>query len=179
MEAVGNKNWWALALNGIIAILFGILAIFVPSSTILVLGKYFGFVVLLGGLILLFVTVRNAKAQKPYMGPLIEGLVSIALGVLIVIHTQKTLEVFVIIIGIWGLLIGGFQLFVVMSIKGPFPGKKLFVFNGALAVLFGILLFFNPFAAAEFFVVIIGLMAVMLGILLLHFAFRLKGQLSN
>ena len=63
MQAVGNKNWWALALNGIIAILFGVLAIFVPSSTILVLGKYFGFVVLLGGLILLFVAIRHAKAK--------------------------------------------------------------------------------------------------------------------
>ena len=175
MEAVGNKNWWALALNGVIAILFGILAIFVPSSTILVLGKYFGFVVLLGGLILLFVAIRHAKAQKSYAAPLMEALVSIVLGVLIVVYTQKTLEVFVILIGIWGLLIGGFQLFLVMSIKEPFPGKKIFVFNGVLAVLFGILLFFNPFAAAEFFTVIIGLIAVMFGVLLLYFAFRIKG----
>ena len=175
MEAVGNKNWWALALNGVIAILFGILAIFVPSSTILVLGKYFGFVVLLGGLILLFVAIRHAKAQKTYAAPLMEALVSIVLGVLIVVYTQKTLEVFVILIGIWGLLIGGFQLFLVTSIKEPFPGKKIFVFNGALAVLFGILLFFNPFAAAEFFTVIIGLIAVMFGVLLLYFAFRIKG----
>ena len=175
MQAVGNKNWWALALNGIIAILFGVLAIFVPSSTILVLGKYFGFVVLLGGVILLFVAIRHAKAQRSYIAPLLEGLVTIALGALIVFYTQKTLEVFVILIGIWGLLIGGFQLFVVMSIKEPFPGKPIFVFNGALAVLFGILLFFNPFAAAEFFTVIIGIIAVMFGVLLLYFAFRIKG----
>ena len=175
MQAVENKNWWALALNGIIAILFGILAIFVPSSMILVLGKYFGFVVLIGGLILLFAAIRNARAKKSYAAPLIEALIGIVLGVLIVIHTQETLEVFVILIGIWGLMIGGFQLFLVMSIKEPFPGKKLFVFNGALATLFGILLFFNPFAAAEFFTVVIGLIAVMFGVLLLHFAFRLKG----
>ena len=175
MQAVGNKNWWALALNGVIAILFGVLAIFVPSSTILVLGKYFGFVVLLGGLILLFVAIRHAKAQRSYAAPLMEALVSIVLGVLIVVYTQKTLEVFVILIGIWGLMIGGFQLFLVMSIKEPFPGKTIFVFNGALAVLFGILLFFNPFAAAEFFTVLIGIMAVMFGVLLLYFAFRIKG----
>ena len=69
MQAVGNKNWWALALNGGIAILFGVLAIFVPSSTILVLGKYFGFVVLLGGLILLFVCHSARKSRKDLMPP--------------------------------------------------------------------------------------------------------------
>ncbi len=175
MQAMENKNWWALALNGIIAILFGILAIFVPSSTILVLGKYFGFVVILGGLVLLFVTFRHARVQKSYIASLLEALFSIVLGILIVVYTQKTLEIFVILIGIWGLMVGGFQIFLVTSIKGPFPGKKLFLFSGALAFLFGILLFFNPFAAAEFFTVVMGIIAVVLGVLLLAFAFRIRG----
>ena len=41
MSAVLAKNWWALALRGLFAILFGIVALFAPGAVLVTLALFF------------------------------------------------------------------------------------------------------------------------------------------
>ncbi len=50
MSMVLVRNWWALALRGLIAIIFGLLAIFSPGTTLAALVVLFGAYALVDGI---------------------------------------------------------------------------------------------------------------------------------
>ncbi|MCK4638912.1 MAG: DUF308 domain-containing protein [Bacteroidales bacterium] len=174
MEEKKFKKWWVLAVNGLIALLLGILIISTPATTLIIIGKYFGLVILVGGLILLFTAFYNIKKEKSYGLILIESVITIILGILILIYTRKTLEIFVILIGIWAIIIGISQLAILID-KNYYTSKKyLFLFNGLLTVVLGVFMLFNPFAMGQFFITLAGIGAIVFGILLIFFAFKIK-----
>jgi uncharacterized membrane protein HdeD (DUF308 family) len=174
MAANYHKNWWLLTINGIIAIIFGALTLFLPQGTILTIAKYFGFILLLGGLILFIGAMINRRKQKPYSLLLVEGIISVVLGLVILLFTKQTLELFVIIVGIWAILIGIMQLFIMARIEGNKNDKMVLLVNGLLTLLFGILIFFNPFTAAIAFAKLVGILALAFGILLIYLSLQLR-----
>lgn len=174
MEEKKFKKWWVLAVNGLIALLLGILIISIPATTLIIIGKYFGLVILVGGLILLSTVFYNIKKEKSYGLILIESVIIIILGILILIYTRKTLEIFVILIGIWAIIIGISQLAILIDKNYYTSGKYLFLFNGLLTVVLGVFMLFNPFAMGQFFITLAGIGAIVFGILLIFFAFKIK-----
>ena len=62
-----------LLINGIIALLFGGLAIFLPQATIKTVALYFGILLLIGGAGGMWVAIRNMKKEKPYISSLISS----------------------------------------------------------------------------------------------------------
>lgn len=174
MEEKKFKKWWVLAVNGLIALLLGILIISTPATTLIIIGKYFGLVILVGGLVLLFTAFYNIKKEKSYGLILIESVITIILGILILIYTRKTLEIFVILIGIWAIIIGISQLAILIDKNYSVSGKYLFLFNGLLTVVLGVFMLFNPFAMGQFFITLAGICAIIFGALLIFFAFKIK-----
>ena len=174
MEEKKFKKWWVLAVNGLIALLLGILIISTPATTLIIIGKYFGLIILVGGLILLFTAFYNIKKEKSYGLILIESVITIILGILILIYTRKTLEIFVILIGIWAIIIGVSQLAILIDKNFYTSQKYLFLFNGLLTVILGVFMLFNPFAMGQFFITLAGIGAMVFGILLIFFAFKIR-----
>ena len=174
MEEKKFKKWWVLAVNGLIALLLGILIISTPATTLIIIGKYFGLVILVGGLVLLFTAFYNIKKEKSYGLILIESVITIILGILILIYTRKTLEIFVILIGIWAIIIGISQLAILIDKNYSVSGKYVFLFNGLLTVVLGVFMLFNPFAMGQFFITLAGICAIIFGALLIFFAFKIK-----
>jgi len=178
MEEKKFKKWWVLAVNGLIALLLGILIISTPATTLIIIGKYFGLVILVGGLVLLFTAFYNIKKEKSYGLILIESVITIILGILILIYTRKTLEIFVILIGVWAIIIGISQLAILVDKNYSISGKYLFLFNGLLTVVLGVFMLFNPFAMGQFFITLAGICAIIFGALLIFFAFKIKERQS-
>ncbi|MBC8320924.1 MAG: DUF308 domain-containing protein [Bacteroidetes bacterium] len=168
----GTINWWVLAFNGLIALLFGLMAIFAPLDTLKVIIMYFGIIMLIVGIAMLFGVYSSMKNKLNYGTDLISALITIALGVVLAFFTEKTLEIFVIVVGIWAIMLGIGQLVIMTGMQSK--GDKRFLLYSALFTLaFGILLFFNPFSAT-IFVVLIGIMAIIIGVVLISFAIKLK-----
>ena len=72
------RFWWALALRGLFAVLFGLLAIFMPHKTLLVLVLLFGVYAFLDGIFDLVSAVRSPRHHWAF---LLEGIVGIIAGV--------------------------------------------------------------------------------------------------
>ncbi|MBT3173679.1 MAG: HdeD family acid-resistance protein [Lentimicrobiaceae bacterium] len=168
-----SKNWWALAFNGIIALLFGLLAIFAPRETLEVVIKYFGIVMLIVGVAMLFGAYSSMKNKLNYGTDLISAIITVALGVVLSFFTEKTLEVIVVVIGIWAIVLGIGQL-IIMSALTSKPDKNYMLYCGLFTLVFGVLMFFNPFTMASVMTVVVGIMAVVIGVVLISFAFKLK-----
>jgi len=163
-----------LLINGIIALLFGGLAIFLPQATIKTIAIYFGILLLIGGAGGMWVAIRNMQREKPYISSLISSIVSIVIGLIIVFNTRLSLNIFGIIIGIWALVIGAVQLFLALKMMEGGRYKNLMLINGLITLLFGLLLFVSPFGAILALTRIIGVIAVLFGGILLFFAISLR-----
>lgn len=166
-------NWWVLAFNGIIALLFGLMAVFAPLDTLKIIVMYFGIIMLIIGIAMLFGVYSSMKNKLNYGTDLVSALITVALGVVLAFFTEKSLEIFVIVVGIWAIMLGVGQLLIMSTVQSK-GDKQFLLFSSLFTIAFGVLLFFNPFASASIFVVLIGIMAAIIGIVLISFAFKLK-----
>ena len=169
-----SKRWALLAANGVIAIIFGALAIFVPGPTLLTVVTYFGIVILLLGVAMLVGVISNIRNGLGYGTDLAATIVLLVIGVLLSFYTQQSLKVFVIIIGSWAILMGLMQLFIAFKLDPGLHGKSTLLINGGLSLIFGIVLFFNPFQSAVFFLVLTGILAIVVGTILIIIAMKMK-----
>src|SRR5437667_12368939 len=74
------RNWWALALRGVAAIMFGVLAFVLPGVTVAVLILLFGLYALVAGVLNVLAAVRGRGDDQPWWALLFEGLVSVVAG---------------------------------------------------------------------------------------------------
>ena len=162
-------------ISGVIAILFGILALFVPHETIIKLTLYFGILILAGGLILLYLAIKNKRAEKPYGLLLIESILVLLMGGIIVFLPGETLRVFLILIGAWAILTGLLQIILAVRMKGVVSRHGMFTLNGIITLIFGLLLLIKPMGTAAFIMVVTGILALVAGVLLIYLGLSLRG----
>jgi uncharacterized membrane protein HdeD (DUF308 family) len=64
MLADVGRNWWALLLRGILAVLFGLIALFWPGITITVLVLFFGAYALVDGIFAVVAGIRGTGGSR-------------------------------------------------------------------------------------------------------------------
>jgi uncharacterized membrane protein HdeD (DUF308 family) len=177
LEAL-KRGWWLLVLRGVFAVAFGILAFVKPDITLAALVLVFGSYALINGLFTLGVTLR-APQGMPGKGMLVLlGLLGVAAGVLTFVYPGITALSLLIVIAWWAILTGIFEIAAAVKLRKELTNEWVLILSGALSVAFGILLIAKPNAGALSIIWLIGIYAVLYGILLLTLAFRLKGIVS-
>ncbi|MBC8315135.1 MAG: DUF308 domain-containing protein [Bacteroidales bacterium] len=174
MEEKGKKNWWFLAVNGLISILIGIFLLFFDPDQMKVLVFYFGIIILVIGAVLLVIAIRNIKQNKHVGMLLVESILTLVIGLIMVLFPDFTLKFFLIIIGVWAVILGIAQLAILIHIKEKLNNKNILLFNALLTIVLGVLLFFDPITTAGVLLKILGAFAILFGILMIYFGFVLK-----
>jgi uncharacterized membrane protein HdeD (DUF308 family) len=167
-----------LLINGIIAILFGLFAIFVPEETSTTVAMYFGIVLLIGGGFGLVNAINLMKRKHDYLSPLVNSIVGILVGLFIVIYTNRSLEIFAIILGIWAVILGFVQFFIALNLFPSGRNKNIIIFNSIITLVFGLILFFNPFNSVVALIFLVGALALIFGGVLVYFSFII-GSISE
>jgi uncharacterized membrane protein HdeD (DUF308 family) len=181
MNKLIKFSWWALLLRGISAILFSALAISWPGLTLEVLILFFGAYALVDGLISAAAALTHRKHDSTWWLFLLAGLSGAVLGVLTFMLPGLTTLVLVYLIAARVLIVGVIEIVYAVSLRREITGELFYVLNGLLSILFGVMLFIIPEAGALALVTVIGAFAIVIGVLLLVVAFRLRklvGQLS-
>ena len=174
MAALLARNWWALAIRGIAAIVFAILAFALPGITLAVLVILFGAYAFVDGVFAIVSAVRAIEGHRPWGSFLIEGIVGIVIGVITFFVPAVTLAFLIALIAIWAIVTGIFEIAAAMRLRRNVPGEWLLILAGTFSVIFGILIFFAPAAGALVIVWWLAAYALVFGILLLVLAFRLR-----
>jgi uncharacterized membrane protein HdeD (DUF308 family) len=172
-NAVLADNWWALALRGLFAILFGIVAFALPGAAMLVLVLVFGAYSVADGIFNIVLAVRGARAHERWVLLLINGLLGVAIGIVAAIWPGITVLAFVFMVGAWALLSGGLMLGAAVSLKIS-HGRWLLVFGALISLLYGLLLFASPLIGALVLTWWVGAHALVFGVTLILLAFRLR-----
>ena len=166
------RNWWAVALRGLAAVLFGLLTIFLPGVTLVTLVLLFGAYVLVDGV---FNAIAAFRSASHHWALLIEGLIGILAGIVTFTWPAMTAIVLLYLIAFWAILTGAFEIVAGIRLRNVIANEWALILMGALSLLFGAFILFAPGAGALAIVLWIGVYALIFGILLLALAFRLRG----
>lgn len=167
-----SKYWWVYLLQGVITLILGGLLLFKPGLTLMLIVLFLGVYWLVSGIFSLFgaFTSRGDGNRGWMLG---SGLLGIIAGLIVIAHplvsTVLAPAILFLIIGFLGVVIGGIGL--VQAFKGGGWAAALW---GALAVIFGLLLIFNPWIAVNVLPWILGVLAIIGGLALIIMAFRLR-----
>jgi len=178
LQVRNNRLWWLVLIRGIGAILFGILAMFWPGVTLSLLFMIFGAYAVLDGIVA-FITGLIFRGTL-WGWVLVQGLVSVALGLLVFRYPDNAAALFVIFLAAWALVSGAVQAYAAFRLKSAGEANWVWVLaSGVLSLLFGIYFVINPLTLAKFLLVITGLFAVLLGVVLVAGALRLRTLLKD
>ncbi|CAN5765931.1 HdeD family acid-resistance protein [soil metagenome] len=168
-----THNWWAVALRGVFAIIFGILAFIRPGITLEVLVLFFGAYALMDGIFAMISALRHNRGARQWW-LLLEGIVGIVAGMLTFFWPGVTAIALVYLIASWAVITGIFEILSAIELRKTINNEWLLILDGLLSVLFGVLIALYPGMGALTVAWIIGLYAMAFGVLLLGFGFRLR-----
>lgn len=167
------KNWWALALRGFAAVLFGLLTFFLPGITLVTLILLFGAYALVDGI---FNVVAFFRVASHHWALLIEGLIGIIAGILTFVWPAITALALLYVIAFWAIFTGVFEIIAGIRLRKVITNEWLLLLMGTLSFLFGLFILIAPGVGALAIVLWIGAYALVFGIFLLALAFRLRGH---
>ena len=161
-------------MRGIAAIIFALLAFSMPGVTIFVLVTLFGVYALIDGVVNLVAVFRTGI--KDHWPLLIEAILGTLAGILTLIWPHITALVLILLIGFWAILTGIFEIVAAIRLWRVVGQEWLLLLSGIASVIFGLFAVSVPAAGALAIVVWIAAYALVFGILLIGFGFRLRGH---
>jgi uncharacterized membrane protein HdeD (DUF308 family) len=167
------RNWWALAVRGLVAVIFGLLTISLPTITLVTLVLLFGAYALVDGIFNVIAVFRQASHHWEL---LIEGVIGILAGVLTLAWPAITTLALLYLIAFWAMFTGILEILAGLHLRKAISDEWLLLMMGALSILFGVFLAFAPSAGALAIVSWIGAYELVFGIFMMALAFRLRGH---
>ena len=167
------RNWWALVLRGVVAILFGVLTFVMPVVSLAALILLFGAYAIVDGIFNL-VAAFMGRSDQPWWQLALEGIVSIAAGVVTFAMPGVTALVLLWIIGGWAVVTGVLEIAAAIRLRKQITNEWWLVLGGIASVVFGVILFVAPVAGALAVVLWIGAYAIFFGALLVGLGLRLR-----
>lgn len=170
------RNWWALALRGVAAIIFGVLAFVWPGITLMTLILLFGAYAIVDGIFNLIAAFRGSTDEGRWWWLALEGLVSLGAGLVAFAMPGLTALVLLYVIAAWAVITGVLEIVAAVRLRKEITNEWWLVAGGVLSVAFGILLMAAPGAGALALVFWIGAYAIVFGALMVGLAFRLRRE---
>lgn len=167
-------RWWAIMLRGLLGILLGIVAFFMPVATLLALVYLFGAYVFFDGVFNLMAAWRHTNGQKPWWALLLSGIAGIGAAAISFVWPGLTALALVYVVSAWALITGGLQIAAAVKLRKEIEGEWLLALSGLLSIALGFLLVFLPEAGAIGLVWYLGAYAVVFGILMVALSWRLR-----
>jgi uncharacterized membrane protein HdeD (DUF308 family) len=169
-------NWRALALRGLFALLFGLVVLFWPGLVFAVLALLFGIYAVVDGSVTLVPALRSSDRGPQRSLPLAEGAVGVIAGLVALFWPGLTSNALIYVIAAWALLTGILKILTAIVLRAEVGNAWLLAGSGALSVLFGTILAVLVGSDLPFLAPFIGAFAVVVGLALIVFAFRLRDQ---
>lgn len=166
-------NWWLAVLRGVAAIIFGVLAFAWPGITLLTLVLFWGAFVLVDGVLAIIAAVKGGNPM-PRWWLAIVGLAGLAAGALTFLMPGLTALVLVTFIAVWAIVLGVMEIIGAIKLRKEIQGEWLLILNGAISVLFGLVLLWRPMTGAIALIWIIGAYAIVLGVIYVMFGLKMK-----
>jgi uncharacterized membrane protein HdeD (DUF308 family) len=167
------RHWWAMALRGAAAILFGLLALLWPVITLVALTYVFAAYCVIDATFSLILAIRDARRGGRWGLLTFNALLALATAALAVLYPGLTLLAFALLLAAWALTTGIVTIVAAFRLERD-HGRSWLVATGAVEILLGALLALLPPLALFTLVWMLALGALLWGLTLLALASRLR-----
>jgi uncharacterized membrane protein HdeD (DUF308 family) len=168
-----QRNWWLILIRGILALLFGLIAFVLPGPTIAALVFLFGIYMGVDGVFAFIAGARAAAHHERWGELMIEGVIGIVAAVIAFTFPLATVVAIVIFAAAWAVVSGVALLIAAFHLHGT-GGRWIMALGGIVSVVWGLLLWFYPFAGAVVLTYWIGAYALLFGGALVALALHLR-----
>lgn len=175
MDSELVRNWWLIALRGVLAIVFGCLAFLWPGLLWLTVVYLFAAYALLDGGMAIATVIRNRGHVEHRWAMLLAGVVGIAAGILALVWPAITELMMLLMIAGWSIATGVLQIVAAVQLRKVIEREWLLALSGVLSVVFGVLLVAMPLAGLLVIAWWAAAFWIAFGTMLVVLAFRLRG----
>jgi uncharacterized membrane protein HdeD (DUF308 family) len=174
-----STAWKLLLLRGVMGVLFGILAIAWPIETVIALAVLWGIWALIDGFGLFAAAFRPGGSGGERLLAGVMAAIAVLAGLYAIVHPGSAATALTWVIGIWLLVRGVFEL--VGAFRGGQTGSSRWmgVLSALVDFLLGGILVAHPGKSAVGITWLLGLIALIWGIVLIVLALVVRSQLHD
>ena len=171
MLEVMSRHWGAIALRGVLAILFGVVAFVWPGPTVAVLVILLGAFALLEGITNIVIGVRGREGFEIF-----EGVVSAIVGLIFLFRPGIGALTVIYFVAAWAIITGITRVVAAIQLRRVLRNEWLLVLAGLASVLFGVIVAVFPGAGIVALIWFVAAWAIVIGVLLVALAIELRGM---
>jgi len=171
--------WKSMLVGGIVTIAFSIAIVVWPSISLSVLIALFGAFALVSGITTIAGAFSVPVTGKERAWIVIQGLLGVAVGVVVFVWPDLSALVLLYAIGLWAIATGIAQL--ALSFTLPISGRQSLVLGlgGLLSIAFGVIMFAEPGAGAIALLALIAAFLLMTCVMQMTYALELRRVLGE
>jgi len=167
------SRWWMLVVRGLAAIVFGALTLALPSISLLALVFIWGGYAFVDGILGIAVAARAGREGRHWGWHFFEAIVSLGAAATTLLWPGITAMALLMLIAVWAVITGTAEIVAAVELRHVIRGEWLLALSGVLSIAFGVLMMVFPRAGALAVVSIIGLYALLFGVVLCGLGFRI------
>jgi uncharacterized membrane protein HdeD (DUF308 family) len=182
-NGVLKELWGLILLRGISMVILGIILLAFPMASLTVLLALMGAWWIIDGVITVFKSFKGREYQKAWGWGIFMGVLGIVAGVVVLskplasaILTTSFLTWF---LGIVALAYGLNGIVTGISLRKEIRGEWSMILGGILSICFGIILMVSPFVSAVIILKTVGIVASVVGIVVIIVAFGVKKRAAK
>jgi uncharacterized membrane protein HdeD (DUF308 family) len=173
-ERLAARTWQLLAVRGVVAIAFGLMLLAWPDIGLSVLLALVGAFALVEGVMTLVGAFRSPLLRRQRGWLVFEGILGIALGVVIFVWPDLSALGLLYAIGAWAIAVGALQAVAALALPLSGGRRLLLLLAGLLSGAFGVIMFARPGAGAVALLALVAAFAIVSGAMQIAFAFELR-----
>lgn len=168
-----KEVWWFLVLSGVLAIVFGFVALFWPALTAATLVFLVGLFTIIGGVLGLVHALSSITKDNLWWLSLLMSVVSLGIGIFLIRNPLITAQLLVILLAITIFVQALYDL-VIASYATKEEGKWMWVVTGLLGIVVAIVIMVYPLPASLAFIWVLGLYALVHGVVNIGYAMQIR-----
>ncbi|MEH6705625.1 MAG: HdeD family acid-resistance protein [Galbibacter orientalis] len=169
-----TKNWWALAIKGLILVIFAILIFMNPVISATGLAIWFAILMIADGIFTILAAFASWKEREDKWLILLEGAISLFLGIILLNMPGLTLLIVGFTVAFWFIFGGISRIAMGIQVRKEIEGEGWIILGGTLSVIFGLIIASSPLLGISYIMWIIAFAALLIGIVMIIIAFKLR-----
>jgi uncharacterized membrane protein HdeD (DUF308 family) len=162
-----SQYWWATLFRGALWILFGIVAVTQPITSLVALALLFGAFAVADGAARIVAAMGGLTTRESSWMLALSGIAGMMVGLFALFTPQLSSMVLLVCIAIWAIVTGLLEIAIAFRLRKVMEGEFWLGLGGLVSVLFGTFLLARPAAGAFALMWLIGVYAIALGLILI------------
>jgi uncharacterized membrane protein HdeD (DUF308 family) len=174
VAANARRYWWLFLIRGLFGLALGVYALLFPGATLAVALLLIGAYLIVDGVIACAKAIQIRQSDPHWWIVLLEGLLGIVVGLAIFTWPALSVLSLAYLVGYWAILSGIASIVAALRLRSHMSNEWLYLFFGAISVLFGLFVLFAPAAGLVYIVLSICIYGFIMGFTMLALAFKAR-----